>query len=173
MKSNIINHWIAPQDLRLPDFIICGAMKCGTTTVHEILNSHPAIGIPNAEINFFDIDDTLEHSDFLFHAEGRWFFPDISENNRAYWKWYSRFFSEIPDVCLIGEDSTCYLASSIAPFTNLFTDKTHKDHYLFETSHETSLFSILAHVDNRPCTFQFRRYNSVYPTLCSEPEYVF
>ena len=77
MKSNIINYWIAPQDIRLPDFIICGAMKCGTTTVHGILNSHPDIGIPNTEINFFDIDDTLEHSDFIFHADGRWFFPDI------------------------------------------------------------------------------------------------
>ena len=30
-------------NVRMPDFIIAGAMKCGTTSMHSILNSHPDV----------------------------------------------------------------------------------------------------------------------------------
>ena len=54
-------------------------MKCGTTTVHEILNSHPDIGIPKTEINFFDIDDTLEHGIFFFMMKIDGFSPTFKK----------------------------------------------------------------------------------------------
>ncbi|MBW2190747.1 MAG: sulfotransferase, partial [Deltaproteobacteria bacterium] len=30
----------------LPDFIIIGAAKCGTTSLHDILSAHPDVFIP-------------------------------------------------------------------------------------------------------------------------------
>lgn len=107
--------WIAPKNSRLPDFIICGAMKCGTTTVHALLNQHPQVYIPKHEINFFDIDDIFQHSDF-FHqkTDGRWIWPNLSDDPKGYWKWYDNFFAEAPENCIMGEDSTCYLASARA-----------------------------------------------------------
>lgn len=111
MKNTRIQHWIAPSGVDVPDFIICGAMKCGTTTVHHVLGSHPHIFIPEGEINFFDMDDLYQHSDFLFREDNAWYAPDIADDPAAYWKWYSDFFSEAPGGSIIGEDSTCYLAS--------------------------------------------------------------
>lgn len=109
-----MNTWVAPKGTRLPDFIICGAMKCGTTTVHSLLNSHPHISIPEEEVHFYDIDDQLEHGDFVFRAQSDWIFPDVDANPLAYWQWYSNFFENFPADNLIGEDSTGYLASEKA-----------------------------------------------------------
>ena len=39
---------------RLPDFVILGAMKCGTTSLHDYLNHHPDIAMSQPkELNFF------------------------------------------------------------------------------------------------------------------------
>jgi hypothetical protein len=108
--------WVAPADIRLPDFIICGAMKCGTSTVHALLNKHPHVYIPDSEINLFDIDDIFQHADFFLRRESHWVWPDISNNPMDYWEWYSRFFSDAPQNCLVGEDSTCYLPSARASY---------------------------------------------------------
>jgi len=73
--------------LRIPDFIIAGAMKCGTTSLHFILNSHPHIFVPRHEINFFDLDDLIQHPDFFFFNGQRWYYPSFSKRNREYWDW--------------------------------------------------------------------------------------
>jgi len=40
---------------RKPDFLIIGAMKCGTTSLHDYLGKHPEIYTTNPkEIHFFD-----------------------------------------------------------------------------------------------------------------------
>ena len=54
--------WKAKQLENLPDFIIGGAMKSGTTSLHAILNSHPDISIAHNELGFFDIDSVLSRS---------------------------------------------------------------------------------------------------------------
>ncbi len=115
MNKNSLDCWIAPQGIRVPDFIICGAMKCGTTTVHHLLGLHPRVFIPASEINFFDMDDLMQHSDFFVRAENGWRVPDIAEDPARYWKWYSRFFLDAPSDSIVGEDSTCYLPSRKAP----------------------------------------------------------
>jgi hypothetical protein len=38
---------------RFPDFIIAGAMKSGTSSLHHMLAQHPDIFIPDREIHFF------------------------------------------------------------------------------------------------------------------------
>ncbi|MEM6652498.1 MAG: sulfotransferase domain-containing protein [Pseudomonadota bacterium] len=106
--------WQAPPDTKLPDFIICGAMKCGTSTVHSILATHPDVFMPDGELNFFDIDDIFQHSDFVFQGKTRWVSPQIEVDPKHYWAWYQQKFDAAPTGSLIGEDSTCYLPSQRA-----------------------------------------------------------
>ncbi len=108
-----MNHWISPEPELLPDFIIGGAMKCGTTTLHQILSKHPKIFIPNEEINFFDIDNILQHSDFNFYLKNKWISQSMDKNPTLMWKWYQEKFAEHKNL-IKGEDSTTYLASRIA-----------------------------------------------------------
>jgi Sulfotransferase family len=109
------NESAKPATLRIPDFIIAGAMKCGTTSLHYILNSHPHVFVPRQEIHFFDLDDLIQHPDFFFFNGRRWYYPSFSKKNREYWDWYSAFFAGANEEQLLGEDSTCYLASEVAP----------------------------------------------------------
>jgi len=44
----------------LPNFLIVGAQKCGTTTLYDILNEHPEANMSSVkEINFFSFDNKL------------------------------------------------------------------------------------------------------------------
>ena len=63
---------------RRPDFIILGAMKCGTTSLHNYLLEHPQV-LPSAykEIKFFNLDAN-------FQAGTEWYgahFPPIEEGS--------------------------------------------------------------------------------------------
>jgi len=40
----------------IPNFIIVGAMKAGTSSLSRYMNSHPEIYIPEEEIHFFNDD---------------------------------------------------------------------------------------------------------------------
>ena len=43
-----------PTNKRLPDFLIVGAQKCGTTTLHDVLKLHPEISMSDLkEVNYF------------------------------------------------------------------------------------------------------------------------
>jgi hypothetical protein len=99
---------------RLPNFIIVGAMKAGTTSMHYILNRHDNVFIPAGEIHFFDLDDIQQHPDFFIDGRGKWIFHDYEHHYECYLDWYSRFFRNAIDGQLIGEDSTTYMASSKA-----------------------------------------------------------
>lgn len=99
---------------RLPDFIIGGAPKCGTTSLHFILGQNPQIGIPDNEIHYFDADDPITHPDFLNVQSSalKWF--DTRPANTRNLEWYASQFAEFQDRLLIGEDSTTYLFSTVA-----------------------------------------------------------
>jgi len=45
-------------DGRLPSFIVIGAMKAGTTSLHRYLSLHPELSMPitRKELNFFNVD---------------------------------------------------------------------------------------------------------------------
>lgn len=73
--------------MRLPDFIIIGAMKCATSTLHDQLARQPGFVMSEPkEIYFFSDDDV--------------------------WKkgveWYAAHFADAPDDALCGESSTHY-----------------------------------------------------------------
>ncbi len=95
-----------------PHFIIVGAQKSGTSTLHGILGAHPDVFIPDREIFFFDIDDPVQHPDFAPAGGGsRSFEADFD----TYAAWYARFYEGARAGQLRGEDSTSYLASTVAP----------------------------------------------------------
>ena len=77
--------------MKLPDFIIAGAMKCATSSLHFILPKHPDIFIPDREIHYFNRPDYSR----LYQRE-------------------SPFKGSKPGQ-VIGEDSPGYLLSEIAP----------------------------------------------------------
>lgn len=100
---------------RLPDFIIGGAMKSGTTTIHYMLASQPDVFIPDDELFFFDIDDYEQHPEFFVGPNGSWASRDFGSEGAAYREAYEAHFRAASANDLIGEDSTTYLASRLAP----------------------------------------------------------
>lgn len=82
--------------MRLPDFVIIGAAKAGTTSLHAILNQHPGIFMPKRkEPEFFARDDR--------------FAAGIAA--------YSRNFADARPDQIVGEASTIYSLSPLFPDT--------------------------------------------------------
>jgi hypothetical protein len=79
--------------VRLPDFVVIGAKKAGSTWLDQMLRSHPGVSLPAArkEVAFFD----------LFHERGL--------------AWYARFFKDVPPGALAGESTPEYLHHPLAP----------------------------------------------------------
>ena len=118
--------WISDQPENLPDFIIGGAMKSGTTSLHAILDSHPDISIQRDELGFFDIDSIIQHPDFNIYNEtnSEWISQSMETDADSLWNWYHAKFSELrTEGNLKGEDSTSYLASSMAAKRIAMQDK--------------------------------------------------
>jgi sulfotransferase family protein len=112
--KNMMSNWVAPSNIKTPDFIICGAMKSGTTTLHAMLNKHPDVFIPDKEIHFFDRDNLLQHADFNDFNNGNWCGHYQDNDSDKYWQWYGQQFSAARSGQVLGEDSTTYLASPLA-----------------------------------------------------------
>lgn len=104
---------VTRQD-EVPDFFIIGAMKCGTTTLHHMLEQHRDVFIPRGEVFFFDIDDFEQHPDFFPYENGRWRDRDFERDLPQLWDWYQRRIAGAQQGQMIGEDSTTYLASGRA-----------------------------------------------------------
>ena len=92
MDSTVANPSASANGVRFPNFIILGAMKCGTTSLHDYLDYHPEISMSRPkELNFF-----VEHQ--------RW------EQGTA---WYKRNFTEPGKV--MGESSPNYTRHPLFP----------------------------------------------------------
>lgn len=100
---------------RLPDFLIGGAMKAGTTALHQLLARHTGVFIPDREVHFFCLDDITEHPDFVAPAGEHWTLPDFDTELTANLAWYRALFRKARPDQLIGEHSTVYLPSGKAP----------------------------------------------------------
>ncbi|WP_452225909.1 sulfotransferase family protein [Lacinutrix cladophorae] len=138
MTKQDANLWKSKTPEHLPDFIIGGAMKSGTTTLHAILHAHPDIAIAHNELGFFDIDSILQHPDYHFYDAKKevWTSQNMQENPEALWDWYTKQFKSIEKkASCIGEDSTTYLTSEIAAKRIALQDKPIK--LLFILRHPT------------------------------------
>jgi hypothetical protein len=78
------------------DFIVIGAMKCGTSTVNAYLEDHPNVFmVPGRELNFFSHDDN--------YAKGL--------------DWYTAQFRDRDSKTICGEASNMYSAGEMFPKT--------------------------------------------------------
>ena len=74
---------------RLPDFLIIGAAKAGTTTLYDILHQHRQVGLSSAKEPGFFCDDEE-------YARGSAWYRDT-------------YFSEVGDAAVVGEATPRYL----------------------------------------------------------------
>ena len=93
---------------KVPDFIIIGAMKSGTSTIHSILSEREDVFMPEKEVYFFDVDDIEQHPDFFVRTSAGWTYHDFEKDFDTYYSWYSRFFQAAGDDMFVGEDTTTY-----------------------------------------------------------------
>ena len=99
----------APAD-RMPDFIIGGAMKCATSSLHHLLRKHDEVHLPDSETHFFCMDDAVQHTGFFFPARRPGqpapdFHRDLDRNLR----WYGDFFALARPGQCVGDYSSTYL----------------------------------------------------------------
>jgi hypothetical protein len=88
--------------VRIPDFFIVGAPKCGTTALYSYLRQHPAVFMPERkEPRFFATD-----LDCGSAREGRYFVRDRDA--------YLQLFASAGTALRIGEASPQYLYSAMA-----------------------------------------------------------
>lgn len=83
--------------LRLPDFLICGAARSGTTWLTILADRHPEIGMAKPvapEPKFFLVDELYERG--LSYYSSKWFDP-------------------LPQKRLLGEKSALYLEGASVP----------------------------------------------------------
>jgi hypothetical protein len=79
-----------PSGARLPDFLIIGAPKCGTSWMARTLSDHPGVCMPKDEIQFF-----------------------TDEWDKG-WDWYLKLFEAARPGQLLGENSNTYLTDPAA-----------------------------------------------------------
>jgi Sulfotransferase family len=99
----------------LPNFLLGGGMKCGTTSLHYLLSQHPQIFIPENESHFFSLDDIEQNPEFFIKTKLDWNCWDFEKNWQDYLPWYYSFFQQAKETQLIGEDCVSYLSSTKAP----------------------------------------------------------
>ncbi|NNM19665.1 MAG: sulfotransferase, partial [Gammaproteobacteria bacterium] len=90
---------------RTPDFLIAGAAKCGTTSLHRYLSEHPRVfATRHKELNYFALDDPV--------VAAGW--PDLPFPIRS-WEEYCECFAAAGDDQLAFEASPIYFDSPMAP----------------------------------------------------------
>jgi len=91
---------VSSEKLKLPDFLIVGAAKSGTTSIYNYLKEHPEIFLPDKKepwfFSFMDDPQNFESPDPL-----NGIVSDISE--------YEKLFEPASDKQIIGEASPSYL----------------------------------------------------------------
>jgi len=96
--------------MTLPNFIIAGAPKCGTTALWEYLESHPEVALCTAkEPRFFSrLVGDLERG--VVSDGHKW-----SGNFDRGFDWYASLFPEQTSAKAVGEATTYYFSSSDSP----------------------------------------------------------
>ncbi|MGH3373093.1 MAG: sulfotransferase family protein [Nocardioidaceae bacterium] len=81
----------------LPTFLVIGAMKAGTTSLHQYLAAHPQVFMaPGKELHFF--------------VEGLTGAPGRAGGWEKGWDWYAQQFQDAGGALAVGESSPSYTA---------------------------------------------------------------
>ena len=90
---------------RLPNLLVIGAMKCGTSSLHRYLDLHPEIAMSGAkELNFFLPVDAGAGAGSAAHDREAALLAERSNRGRGM-RWYESQFAEAP---IRGESSVAY-----------------------------------------------------------------
>jgi hypothetical protein len=93
---------------RLPDFFVIGANKGGTTSLDHYLGHHPQIYMsPRKEPHYFSLSDRRKEDIPESWPYRHLLVPD--------WNEYLALFENAGDALAVGESSTGYLSSEVAP----------------------------------------------------------
>lgn len=96
------------RGMKLPNFLIVGAAKAGTTALYHYLKQHPQVYMsPNKETNFF----AFEGQEISFSGPGD---EKISESAITTLEAYADQFEAASNEVAIGEASPWYLYSTLA-----------------------------------------------------------
>ncbi|MDC0278559.1 sulfotransferase, partial [Akkermansiaceae bacterium] len=98
------------NDQPKPEFIIIGAMKCGTSSLHRALEQHPRVFIPEGEMKYYSMDDLEQNTVFFRHQENQWIAQNFAENHAASLTLYQQRYLNCPRDSIAGEDASSYLA---------------------------------------------------------------
>lgn len=100
------------KQLEVPNTLIIGAMKAGTTALHRILGQHPEVYLSQPkELFFFDYGDCREHPKML----DKNYCLDEDWNSPANMDWYLNKFADRGKQKIVGEATPTYLSSKKAP----------------------------------------------------------
>ncbi|MBC8047522.1 MAG: sulfotransferase [Fimbriimonadaceae bacterium] len=105
---------------KLPTFLIVGAVKAGTTSLHEYLQQHPEVFMsPIKETNYFsDTDMLFEHFNLDYKQDistdvAKYLSGDMEKKvhiaHVRSWEQYQQLFRDVKDEKAIGEVSNSYL----------------------------------------------------------------
>lgn len=99
--------------MTLPNFLVIGAAKSGTTSLYQYLNKHPEIYMsPHKEPKFFALEG-VDLDSFRSPGDASWLKnTTITQLNE-----YEALFDEVEQEKAIGEASTIYLYSETCPKT--------------------------------------------------------
>lgn len=100
----------------VPDFVMIGAQKSGTTSLCAFLESIEGVCIARPkEPMFFSRDEIALHPHFFSQHMSRWHQFDWENRRETLLEEYSQNFSHAKSGDLLGEGSTSYLLSERAP----------------------------------------------------------
>ena len=102
------------SELRLPDFLVIGAFKSGTTSLMSYLSQHPDVMVPwLQEPNFFGAEEFSLTLDGVKGArrDAAGVYGRRRTNTLAQ---YSNLFADVPGHCVVGESSPQYMTHPAA-----------------------------------------------------------
>ncbi len=113
-----------PMNYPLPNFIVVGAAKAGTTSIYQYLSQHPEVYLsPIKETNYFAKDIPLDKIRKDYYKEGeldveKYVNGDLSEQIHiafvSEWDHYQKLYKNVKGQKAIGEISNSYLHSEVA-----------------------------------------------------------
>ena len=103
------------EDDRLPSFVIGGAMKAASTTLHRLLARHPDIEMPHGETHAMSLDDITEHWIAWRHPGGGWRDLRYEDDDPRLLSLYRSALEPLPPAIMYGIDAPVYLSSERVP----------------------------------------------------------
>jgi hypothetical protein len=92
--------------MAIPDFVVAGVARAGTTTLYDLLKKHKQIYLPNIkETNFFSEANSINKEDYSIPKDGRYYHTRIITD----WPDYEKLYVGAGQLQLKGDISPSYM----------------------------------------------------------------